>query len=74
MAREYQAEFASDFAVLTFVAEDQEEAIKIVENHAVDGEEFILKARDSSQTPWGDLKRSSYWRVGYGAASVRRVR
>ncbi len=73
MAREYQAEYASDCAALTFIAEGQREAVKIASDHAAEGEEFTLKARDS-KADWNSIKRSSYWRVGYGLEPCRRVR
>lgn len=66
MTNKYQAVFSSDFSVLSFLAENQKEALDIVNRHAMEGEEFELKVENST--------KSSYWRMGYGLEPCKRVK
>jgi len=77
MARQYQAEFDDD-SVLTFTTTTQRDALGIITDHAQPDHEFTLKSRKDKEplTAWGDISKSSYWKVNYPGypANCKRVR
>lgn len=83
MERLYQAEFTHDFSTLEFLAEGQDEALRIVASHAQPDDEFHLRVKKVEGKPWEgkpweEVKRASYWKVKYygdpGNSPCKRVR